>query len=234
MSKMKATPHINPQGPIAKTILLPGDPLRAKFIAETYLEDAQQFNSVRNMLGFTGYYQGTQVSVMGSGMGIPSISLYAWELIHVYGCEKLIRIGTCGSRLSLRNRGRAHRKARGDAESEQKQRILTGVEDAPRQKKSVNRLRQRRACKDGKNKRRGFIVDVAAFPCTDRALTCDTDSERASDSGEPHHDTCTKHSQIHNNSYYCYNAASLNGSYLYPDHDIPRWLENSSVFNRTP
>ncbi|WP_276671479.1 purine-nucleoside phosphorylase [Schaalia cardiffensis] len=94
---MKATPHINPQGPIAKTILLPGDPLRAKFIAETYLEDAQQFNSVRNMLGFTGYYQGTQVSVMGSGMGIPSISLYAWELIHVYGCEKLIRIGTCGS-----------------------------------------------------------------------------------------------------------------------------------------
>lgn len=97
MSKMKATPHINPQGPIAKTILLPGDPLRAKFIAETYLEDAQQFNSVRNMLGFTGYYQGTQVSVMGSGMGIPSISLYAWELIHVYGCEKLIRIGTCGS-----------------------------------------------------------------------------------------------------------------------------------------
>lgn len=97
MSKMKATPHINPQGPIAKTILLPGDPLRAKFIAETYLEDAQQFNSVRNMLGFTGYYQGTQVSVMGSGMGIPSISLYAWELIHIYGCEKLIRIGTCGS-----------------------------------------------------------------------------------------------------------------------------------------
>ena len=97
MSKMKATPHINPQGPIAKTILLPGDPLRAKFIAETYLKDAQQFNSVRNMLGFTGYYQGTQVSVMGSGMGIPSISLYAWELIHVYGCEKLIRIGTCGS-----------------------------------------------------------------------------------------------------------------------------------------
>lgn len=97
MSDMKATPHINPQAPIAKTILLPGDPLRAKFIAETYLEDAQQFNSVRNMLGFTGYYQGRQVSVMGSGMGIPSISLYAWELIHVFGCEKLIRIGTCGS-----------------------------------------------------------------------------------------------------------------------------------------
>ncbi|SPT52717.1 Purine nucleoside phosphorylase deoD-type [Actinomyces bovis] len=94
---MKSTPHINPQAPIAETILLPGDPLRAKFIAETYLEDAKQFNSVRNMLGFTGTYQGTQVSVMGSGMGIPSISLYAWELIHVYGCKKLIRVGTCGA-----------------------------------------------------------------------------------------------------------------------------------------
>ena len=82
----ESTPHINPQGaPIAETILLPGDPLRAKFIAETYLEDAVQFNSVRNMLGFTGTYQGHEVSVMGSGMGIPSISLYAWELslIHI-------------------------------------------------------------------------------------------------------------------------------------------------------
>ncbi|WP_194949261.1 purine-nucleoside phosphorylase [Actinomyces trachealis] len=94
---MKSTPHINPQAPIAETILLPGDPLRAKFIAENYLEDAKQFNSVRNMLGFTGTYQGTPVSVMGSGMGIPSISLYAWELIHVFGCKKLIRVGTCGA-----------------------------------------------------------------------------------------------------------------------------------------
>ncbi|MDC4233659.1 purine-nucleoside phosphorylase [Actinomyces sp. B33] len=94
---MKTTPHIDPQAPIAPTILLPGDPLRAQFIAETYLDDAQQFNSVRNMLGFTGTYQGTPVSVMGSGMGIPSISLYAWELIHVFGCTKLIRIGTCGA-----------------------------------------------------------------------------------------------------------------------------------------
>lgn len=94
----ESTPHINPQGaPIAETILLPGDPLRAKFIAETYLEDAVQFNSVRNMLGFTGTYQGHEVSVMGSGMGIPSISMYAWELIHDFGCEKLIRVGSCGT-----------------------------------------------------------------------------------------------------------------------------------------
>ena len=68
---MRSTPHINPTAPIAETILLPGDPLRAKFIAENYLEDVQQFNAVRNMLGFTGTYQGTPVSVMGSGMGIP-------------------------------------------------------------------------------------------------------------------------------------------------------------------
>ena len=79
-----STPHINPQGvPIAETVLMPGDPLRAQFIAETYLENPVQFNSVRNMLGFTGTYQGNLVSVMGSGMGMPSISIYAWELIHV-------------------------------------------------------------------------------------------------------------------------------------------------------
>ncbi|MFK3614763.1 purine-nucleoside phosphorylase [Corynebacterium amycolatum] len=94
----KSTPHINPKGaPIAETILLPGDPLRAKFIAETYLDDVVQFNEVRNMLGFTGTYQGQEVSVMGSGMGIPSISLYSWELIHVFGCKKLIRVGSCGA-----------------------------------------------------------------------------------------------------------------------------------------
>ncbi|AZA14428.1 purine-nucleoside phosphorylase [Corynebacterium choanae] len=93
-----STPHIKPEGaPIAKTILLPGDPLRAKFIAETYLEDAVQFNAVRGALGFTGTYQGHEVSVMGSGMGIPSISLYAYELIHTFGVEKLIRVGSCGS-----------------------------------------------------------------------------------------------------------------------------------------
>ena len=74
---MQQTPHINPTGPIANTVLMPGDPLRAKFIAETYLRDVVQFNAVRGMLGFTGTYEGAQISVMGSGMGIPSISLYA-------------------------------------------------------------------------------------------------------------------------------------------------------------
>ena len=90
------TPHINPTAPIAETVLMPGDPLRAKFIAETYLDDVVQFNAVRNMLGFTGTYQGHEVSVMGSGMGIPSISLYAYELIHFYGAKKLVRVGSCG------------------------------------------------------------------------------------------------------------------------------------------
>ncbi|MFW0155363.1 purine-nucleoside phosphorylase [Rothia sp. P6271] len=94
---MTSTPHINPQGvPLAKTVLLPGDPLRAQFIAENYLSDVQQFNTVRNMFGFTGMFNGQQVSVMGSGMGIPSASLYAYELIHTFGVERLIRIGSCG------------------------------------------------------------------------------------------------------------------------------------------
>ena len=85
------------QGQIADKILLPGDPLRAKFIAENFLEDAVCFNNVRGMLGFTGTYKGERVSVMGTGMGMPSISIYATELIQSYGVKKLIRVGTAGS-----------------------------------------------------------------------------------------------------------------------------------------
>ena len=84
-------------GDFAKTCLLPGDPLRAQYIAETFLSDVRKVNSVRNMLAFTGDYQGTQVSVMGSGMGIPSISIYAKELITEYGVQNLIRVGSCGA-----------------------------------------------------------------------------------------------------------------------------------------
>lgn len=84
-------------GEIADKILLPGDPLRAKFIAENFLEDAKCYNSVRGMLGFTGTYKGERVSVQGTGMGMPSISIYAHELINSYGVKKLIRVGTCGS-----------------------------------------------------------------------------------------------------------------------------------------
>ena len=93
-----STPHTQaPEGAFAKTVLMPGDPLRAKFIAENFLTDVVQVNSVRNMLGYTGYYKGKKVSVMGSGMGMPSIGIYSHELYSFYGVEKIIRIGTCGA-----------------------------------------------------------------------------------------------------------------------------------------
>ncbi len=84
------------KGQIAESILLPGDPLRAKFIAETFLEAPERFNEVRNMFGYTGTYKGERVSVMGTGMGMPSLSIYANELIRDYGVKKLVRVGTCG------------------------------------------------------------------------------------------------------------------------------------------
>ncbi|WP_139902465.1 purine-nucleoside phosphorylase [Clostridium thermarum] len=87
------------EGQIADRILLPGDPLRAKFIAETFLENPECYNEVRGMYGFTGTYKGKRVSVQGTGMGMPSISIYATELIQSYGVKKLIRVGTCGSFL---------------------------------------------------------------------------------------------------------------------------------------
>jgi purine-nucleoside phosphorylase len=94
----KETPHIKPNGAeIAETILLPGDPLRAKFIADTYLTDVVQFNEVRGMLGFTGTFNGKRISVMGTGMGTPSMSIYSWELIHIFGVKNLIRIGSAGA-----------------------------------------------------------------------------------------------------------------------------------------
>src|SRR5574344_1876836 len=93
-----STPHNNAEiGDIAKTVLMPGDPLRAKFIAETYLEDVKEFNHVRNMFGYTGKYKGQQISVMGSGMGMPSIGIYSYELFNNYGVENIIRIGSAGS-----------------------------------------------------------------------------------------------------------------------------------------
>lgn len=92
-----STPHNSAEmGDIAKTILLPGDPLRAKYTAENFLEDAVEFNKVRNMFGYTGSYKGAKVSVMGTGMGCASIGIYSYELIHFYGVKNLIRIGSCG------------------------------------------------------------------------------------------------------------------------------------------
>lgn len=90
--------HINAeQGAIASTVLMPGDPLRAKFIAETFLKDAVCYNEVRGMYGYTGTYQGKRISIQASGMGIPSMSIYAHELINSYQVKNIIRVGTCGS-----------------------------------------------------------------------------------------------------------------------------------------
>ncbi|WP_035289288.1 purine-nucleoside phosphorylase [Clostridium sp. KNHs214] len=85
------------EGQIAETILLPGDPLRAKYIADNYLEDVICYNEVRGMYGYTGTYKGKRISVQGTGMGVPSISIYVNELIQSYGVKKLIRVGTCGA-----------------------------------------------------------------------------------------------------------------------------------------
>ncbi|BCJ65869.1 purine-nucleoside phosphorylase [Polymorphospora rubra] len=104
---MAMSTHIGAQpGEIAERVLMPGDPLRAKWIAETYLEDAKCYSTVRGMFGFTGRWQGTEVSVQGSGMGMPSASIYAHELINEYGVKSLIRVGSCGAivdELNLRD-----------------------------------------------------------------------------------------------------------------------------------
>ncbi len=93
-----ATPHIeSKKEDIAKVVLMPGDPLRAKYIAENFLEDTKLINTVRNMFGYTGKYKGRRVTVFASGMGIPSIGIYSYELYKFYGVEKIIRIGSCGS-----------------------------------------------------------------------------------------------------------------------------------------
>lgn len=92
------TPHISAkEGDFASTVLMPGDPLRAKFIAENFLENAVLVNNVRGIQGYTGYYNGKRVSVMASGMGQPSIGIYSYELFKFYGVENIIRVGSCGS-----------------------------------------------------------------------------------------------------------------------------------------
>ncbi len=93
-----ATPHINAEmGDFADVVLMPGDPLRAKYIAETFLDDVKQVCDVRSMFGYTGTYKGRKISIMGHGMGIPSCSIYATELIKDFGVKKIIRVGSCGA-----------------------------------------------------------------------------------------------------------------------------------------
>jgi len=99
MKNLIPTPHIGAKEriEIAPTVLMPGDPLRAKYIAEKFLENPKSFNKVRGMFGFTGEYKGQKVSVMGSGMGMPSIGIYAYELYNFYGVQNIIRVGSCGA-----------------------------------------------------------------------------------------------------------------------------------------
>lgn len=98
MSIKVPTPHNSAKvGDIAETVLLPGDPLRAKFIAENFFDNVVEYNTVRGMLGYTGIYKGRRISVQGSGMGIPSIGIYSYELIHGYGVKNLIRVCSAGA-----------------------------------------------------------------------------------------------------------------------------------------
>ena len=93
-----STPHNEAKlGDIAKTVIMPGDPLRAKYIAENFLDDAKLVNQVRGMFAYTGTYKGKQLTVMASGMGIPSMGIYSYELFHFYNVDYIIRIGTCRS-----------------------------------------------------------------------------------------------------------------------------------------
>ncbi len=105
------TPHNAAQkGDIARRVLMPGDPLRAKYIAETYLEAPVCFNTVRNMLGYTGTYHGQELSVMGAGMGMPSMGIYSYELFHFYDVDEIIRIGSAGAlqdHVNVRSTGAA-------------------------------------------------------------------------------------------------------------------------------
>lgn len=98
MISIKEPLHIKVDNPsdIAKLVLMPGDPLRAKHIAENFLENSKEVTSVRNMLGFTGFYKGKEVTIMSSGMGIPSMGIYSFELFHFFNVDRIIRIGTCG------------------------------------------------------------------------------------------------------------------------------------------
>ncbi len=100
MAEFKGTPHNTAKlGEIAKTVIMPGDPLRAKYIADNFLEDAKEFNHVRGILGYTGKFNGKEVSVMAHGMGNPSIGIYSYELFKFYDVDNIIRVGSCGGML---------------------------------------------------------------------------------------------------------------------------------------
>ena len=127
-----STPHISAnKGDIAERILLPGDPLRAKWIADTYLQDVKQYNAVRNMFGYTGTYQGERVSVQGTGMGLPSLSIYVTELFNNYDVQTAIRIGTCGGLLEKTKVGDVILAMTASTDSNINRRFTNGLDFAP-------------------------------------------------------------------------------------------------------
>ena len=132
LAQFMSTPHISAnKGDIAERILLPGDPLRAKWIADTYLEDVKQYNAVRNMFGYTGTYQGERVSVQGTGMGLPSISIYVNELFDHFGVQSAIRIGTCGGLLEKTKVGDVILAMTASTDSNINRRFTNGLDFAP-------------------------------------------------------------------------------------------------------
>jgi purine-nucleoside phosphorylase len=166
------TPHIEAlEKDIADVVLMPGDPLRAEFIVETYLEDVKLVNRVRNMLGFTGYYKGKKVTVMGSGMGIPSIGIYAYELFKFYNVKKIIRVGSCGAyikKLKLYDIILAE-----DAYSESTfAYALSGYEgNVTKPSKKLNDKIETTAKKMGIPLHKGTILSSDAFYCEEDPLT---------------------------------------------------------------
>lgn len=124
--------HIGAEaGQIAPAVLLPGDPLRARFIAENFLEDPICFNEVRGMLGYTGIHQGVEVSVMGTGMGMPSLSIYVHELIYEYGARTLVRVGTCGGMREGLGIGELILAQTASTDSQMNRRTFGGLDFAP-------------------------------------------------------------------------------------------------------
>ncbi|MCQ4088218.1 purine-nucleoside phosphorylase [Saccharibacillus sp. JS10] len=158
-------------GDIAETILLPGDPLRAKFIADTYLEDVVQYNQVRGMLGFTGTYKGQRISVQGSGMGIPSFAIYANELISQYGVKNLIRVGTCGGmQESVRVRDVILAQA-ACTDSSMNRNTFPGFDFAPIASFGLLKEAYERAVEKGLNVHVGNILSSDIFYRDDKTVT---------------------------------------------------------------
>jgi len=158
------TPHIEAkEGTIAEVVLMPGDPLRAKFIAEKYLENVELINIVRNMNGYTGYYKNKRVTVMGSGMGIPSIGIYAYELYKFYDVKKIIRIGSCGGYVPSLNIYDIILVDNSYSESSFAYALSGSKENVIGASKTLNRQIEETSKKLGTNLYRGTILTSDAF-----------------------------------------------------------------------